>query len=156
MWTLKKGTTALRLFLIFLLKHILLDSTGEQRGLTDTVVFINNISRVHILNTHLSIKIRERRRQIHQLQDYLNSLTYPYVLAGDFNTTNLFFNDTLIDTGKEKNKEHLPTMMLHKKRLDYIFVSKDFIVTKYQVLPVKMSDHYPIIVELGFQTRALE
>lgn len=127
--------------------HILLPSTKEQRGLLDVIVLINNC-KVHTINTHLSLNSLERAQQFLKIKDYLNLLTDPFILVGDFNATIEEIDSLLIDTARRTKKEHLPTMMLYKKRIDYIFVSKDFNVLNYNVLPVKMSDHYPVVTDL--------
>ncbi len=130
--------------------HILLPSKKEQRGLLDTIVEYRQ-RKVHILNTHLGLAKEDRQEQFQYIENYLKQLTSPYILLGDFNTTQPLFTDIpLIDTAKEMSKEHQSTLMLSKKRIDYIFVSKEFKVTSYRVIPVNMSDHYPIEVEVEF------
>lgn len=128
-------------------KHILLPSSKEQRGLLDTITLINDC-KVHIINTHLSLNSLERSKQFLKIKEYINSLNEPFILLGDFNAMIEEIDDLLIDTAKRTKKEHLPTMMLYKKRIDYIFVSKDFNILNYNVLPVKMSDHYPVVADL--------
>ena len=131
-------------------KHLLLPSKKEQRGLLDTVVEYNQ-REVHILNTHLGLSKEDRLKQFQFLEDYLSQLTSPYILLGDLNTTEHLLNENnLFDAAKEMNREHQSTLMLSKKRIDYIFVSPDFKVINYRVIPVNMSDHYPIEVEVEF------
>lgn len=127
--------------------HVLLPSTKEQRGLLDTTVLINTC-KVHIINTHLSLSSPERAKQLMKIKEYINLLEDPFILLGDFNASIEEIDDLLIDTAKRTKKEHLPTMMLYKKRIDYIFVSKEFEVLNYNVFPVKMSDHYPVVADL--------
>jgi len=127
--------------------HILLPSSKEQRGLIDSTILIN-FFKVHIINTHLSLKGIERDKQLLNIKEYINSLQEPFILVGDFNASIEEVDSLLIDVAKRTKKEHLPTMMLYKKRIDYIFVSKDFNVLNYNVLPVKMSDHYPVLADL--------
>ncbi len=127
--------------------NILLPSLKEQRGLLDTIALINDCN-LHIINTHLSLNSLERAKQLLRIREYINSLNEPFILVGDFNAMIEEIDDLLIDTAKRTKKEHLPTMMLYKKRIDYIFVSKDFNILNYNVLPVKMSDHYPVVADL--------
>lgn len=128
-------------------EHILLPSGREQRGFIDTIASIAERP-VHILNTHLSLKSTERVEQLLLIKDYLSKLTEPFILLGDFNSTISEIDDYLFDVAKKTEKEHLPTMMLYNKRIDYIFVSKEFDILSYDVVPVKMSDHYPVVTEL--------
>ena len=129
-------------------KHIFLPSRNEQRGYIDTIVLIGS-RKVHIINTHLSLSNSERNIQLIQLRDYINSLDSYFILLGDFNTSLAEIDYLLTDSAKSIKKEHLPTMMLYNKRIDYIFVSKCFKVISYNVRLVKMSDHYPVVVELA-------
>lgn len=131
-------------------KHFLLPKNREQRGFIDTKILINH-EEVHILNTHLSLNSRKRTQQLNEIKKYLSFLKSPYILIGDLNTTYPDLEESnVIDAAKEMKKEHLSTLMLSKKRIDYLFVSNNFNVIDYKVLPVKMSDHYPVVVEVTF------
>ncbi|WP_084605382.1 endonuclease/exonuclease/phosphatase family protein [Tepidibacter formicigenes] len=129
-------------------KHIFLPSKIEQRGLIHTIIQIKD-KKLSVLNTHLGLSSKERAKQFNVINEYIESIEQPYILAGDLNTTNPKLNSNyLIDTGKEMNKENLSTFMLLNKRIDYIFTSKELEVLKYDVYPVYMSDHYPVFVQL--------
>lgn len=131
-------------------KHYLLPKIREQRGFLDTVVIIEN-KEVHLLNTHLGLRFQNRKLQLLKIQEYLRQLTSPFLLMGDFNTDHPEIPlDFVRDSAKEMQKEHLVTMMLSNKRIDYVFASKDFQILDYQVKPVKMSDHYPVVTEVTF------
>ncbi len=130
-------------------EHTLFPSHREQRGFINTIVEANN-GLINIINTHLSLNNTIRNKQLANLTQYVKALTEPIILMGDFNTVFAHFDDLLMDCGKEKRKEHLSTLMLSNKRIDYIFVSNHFKVINYQVVHSKMSDHYPVVVELIF------
>lgn len=129
-------------------KHILLPSTKEQRGLLDVTLLINH-QRLHAMNTHLGLSREEREKQIEKIQKYISSIEEPFLFMGDLNTAVTEWSSyQMIDTGKACQQEHLSTLLGYNKRIDYIFVSKSIKVLNYQVVPVKLSDHYPIIAEI--------
>ncbi len=128
--------------------HILLPKRREQRGLIVTKTKINQ-EIIYLINTHLSLHARTRRQQLIQLKQYVKKLHSPFILMGDFNTSFPELDELLlIDTAIQMKKEHLSTMTLSKKRIDYIFVSKHFQVIHYEIQKVRMSDHYPVVVEV--------
>jgi len=142
------GVSICTSFEIIEVNHIPLPSKKEQRGLIHTVLKVGN-KELNILNTHLGLNTNYRTKQFEKIEKYLKSINSPFILMGDFNTTNPQFNNIpMIDTAKKMNKTHLSTFMCSSKRIDYIFASKSIQVLNYNVIPVKMSDHYPVIVEM--------
>ncbi|MBF8982041.1 endonuclease/exonuclease/phosphatase family protein [Lutibacter sp. B2] len=142
------GVSIFTSFEIIEVNHIPLPSKKEQRGLIHTVLKIGN-KNLNVLNTHLGLNATTRTKQFEKIENYLKSIHSPFILMGDFNTTNPQFNTIpMIDTAKKMNKTHLSTFMCSNKRIDYIFTSKSIQLLNYNVLPVKMSDHYPVIVEM--------
>lgn len=131
-------------------RHILFDTKREPRGLIDTLVNMDS-KKLHIVNTHLSLNSTEREEQLNKIDSYLHNLKHPFIFLGDLNTTSPNLSDDLIDSGVKMGKEHQSTMVLSKKRLDYIYFSSELNVTNYDVIPVKMSDHYPVVVEFTFK-----
>lgn len=127
-------------------EHILLPSTGEQRGLLDSLISLENNKKIHLLNTHLSLKYIEREKQIAEIKSYIKNLRQPFILLGDFNTDQTKI-ENIIDSAKLMNKEHLSTLMLFNKRIDYMYLSNDLNLIDYNIKYEKMSDHYPIIIE---------
>ncbi|MBB6215031.1 endonuclease/exonuclease/phosphatase family metal-dependent hydrolase [Anaerosolibacter carboniphilus] len=128
--------------------HIPLPSTKEQRGLLDVTLLINH-QRLHVMNTHLGLSREEREKQIEKIQKYISSIKEPFLFMGDLNTAVTGWSShQMVDTGKACQQEHLSTLLCYNKRIDYIFVSKSIKVLNYQVVPVKLSDHYPIMAEI--------
>lgn len=128
--------------------HIFLPSKMERRGFTDSVVNVEGIE-IHIINTHLGLDRQMRKQQFSVIQNYIESIKCPFILMGDFNTTNPEFSDILIkDSAKLIGKENIPTFAPSNNRIDYIFISNDFKLIEYDVLKVKMSDHYPVVAKL--------
>lgn len=102
-----------------------------------------------ILNTHLGLSEKERKGQLKVIGQYLKSLKPPIILMGDFNTTDPDIDDLyLVDAAKTMKKEYLETLMNSGKRIDYIFISESIQILDYKVIPIKLSDHYPVILEV--------
>jgi len=131
--------------------QVFLPTYKEPRSLIDSQLQIYHDQQIHLLNTHLSLHKKTRKKQLNHIKAYLESLRVPFILMGDFNTPFLKLHEIfLTDAAIPLKKEHLSTMMLSKKRIDYIFVSDHFHVINYQIHPVRMSDHYPVVVEVTF------
>ena len=70
-------------------KHVYLSSTREQRGFLHTTVRVKD-KKLHIINIHLGLGNKERKKQINELQNYIKGLKKDYfVVLGDFNEGNL-------------------------------------------------------------------
>ncbi len=127
--------------------------SDEPRG--RIVLLVNkNGKDVRFINTHLGLKIDERKSQISEL---VNEKTdYTTILVGDFNehpdTENYklltqYFKDAAVNV---KNPQ--PTFPADnlKKRIDYIFLDTK---TEWEILnckniPSTASDHIPIVCEI--------
>jgi len=112
--------------------------------------------KVTLLLAHLALGPKTRAKQILELIKLVNKIKNPVILMGDFNTFG----------GKAELKElmkktHLKdNYMLDKysikltqptwhpsRRLDYVLVSPQIKVKKYEVLNYPFSDHMPLFVE---------
>jgi len=49
------------------------------------------------------------------------------------------------DSAKAKKMGSQPTMMFSKKRIDYLFYSAGIQIENFEIIHVKMSDHYPLL-----------
>ncbi|TCO80091.1 endonuclease/exonuclease/phosphatase family protein [Marinisporobacter balticus] len=135
-------------FEIMKVNFIPLPSAKEQRGLLHTVLKVGT-KELNVLNTHLGLNENKRKSQFKAIEKYIQSIHSPFILMGDFNTTIPKFNTpSMIDTAVNMKKINLPTFRVSQKRIDYVFTSKSIQVHNYQVIPVTMSDHYPVIVEM--------
>ncbi|QZY56436.1 endonuclease/exonuclease/phosphatase family protein [Crassaminicella profunda] len=142
------GVSTFTSFKILKVHYLPLPSQKEQRGLIHTVLKIGN-KKLNVLNTHLGLSVDERNKQFKIIEKYLNSLHSPSILMGDFNTTTPKFNSlTMMDTAIQMEKSFLPTFIPSEKRIDYTFTSKPIKILHYSVIPVKMSDHYPVMVDI--------
>ncbi|MFV9511418.1 endonuclease/exonuclease/phosphatase family protein [Tepidibacillus sp. LV47] len=142
------GLATFSRFPILSTSHLFLPSQKEQRGLLDTVIQVNE-RKVHILNTHLGLSYVERIQQLQRITEYIQALTSPFLLMGDFNTPSLSLDRFgCFDAALTMKKGHLPTMPFSKQRIDYIFHSANIRVIDYDVFKINLSDHYPISVQV--------
>ena len=131
-------------------KHVYLSSTREQRGFLHTTVRVKE-KKLHIINIHLGLGNKERKKQINELQNYIKGLKKDYfVVLGDFNEGNLSLDDEIIiDVAEKLNKSNILTFSTELDRIDYMFVSNNIEVKSYEVLIKNMSDHYPIVAKIS-------
>lgn len=131
-------------------KHVYLSSTKEQRGFLHTTIKVKD-KKVHIINVHLGLGDKERKKQIKELENYLKNLKNDYfIILGDFNEGNLSLNnEIIIDAAKKLDKSNILTFSTGLDRIDYMFVSRNIEVEYYEVLIKNMSDHYPIVAKIS-------
>ena len=87
--------------------------------------------------------------QLKELEDFIDGLgNEPYIIAGDFNSSDINLNNNSIDVAKKLDKSNTLTFALGLERIDYIFVSPNIKPINYRVVIKKLSDHYPIIAKL--------
>lgn len=112
--------------------------------------------RVTLLLAHLALGGSARKKQIEELIKIVNKIKNPVILMGDFNTfggpkeLNKLRKETHLKDKAKLGKHSLgftvPTW--HPlKRLDYVLVSPQIKVKKYEVLNFHFSDHMPLYVE---------
>lgn len=105
-----------------------------------------------IFLVHLSIKYRHRQQQLGDLYSLFSSCRKPMIVAGDFNAfwgdheLQLFMAATQL---MNPNKDCAPTFpsIAPRRQLDFILHSPSIRVCNFKVLPVKYSDHMPLICE---------
>jgi endonuclease/exonuclease/phosphatase family metal-dependent hydrolase len=135
----------------------------EDRGVLWVAVDVGD-TEIHVFNTHLSIREKERRLQVRTLlseQWLLHSdLNGPVLLAGDLNTSSrsrttrrigeLFRN--AVDPDLSAPLLQTWSSRLPLRRIDHIFASNQFIVSGVQVPRTRLSrvasDHLPLVVDL--------
>jgi endonuclease/exonuclease/phosphatase family metal-dependent hydrolase len=118
---------------------------------------------VQLMNTHLSVSLRERRAQVQALlgaEWVVQALQgLPLVICGDFNSSPLSavyrkLGRDLRDVqwGSARRRATWPSR-LPFWRIDHMFVSKDISVLRSSVmdeaLPRVASDHLPLVAELS-------
>lgn len=129
--------------------HILLPSLGEQRGLLQTTLKINNKC-LDIFNTHLGLNTLERIKQFNIIEKIIKEINNQFIIFGDFNTTVPILDSSLFKDASTWNnsQNNIPTLINSNKKIDYILVSKKINTLFYEVLSVSLSDHYPLIAEI--------
>ncbi len=128
------------------------------RNLQHVVIEVAGTS-VNILNHH-GHHVRQHKdgdaetlRQMKQIADYVQTLSGPVILSGDFNLApqsksleviNVLLNNLSI----EYNLKTTRTFLTHKQEVcDYIFVSDDIKVTRFETLEDIASDHQALVLE---------
>ncbi|MEE4253897.1 MAG: endonuclease/exonuclease/phosphatase family protein [Desulfuromusa sp.] len=105
---------------------------------------------------HLALGSRVRHRQLGELYNLVKTTQKPCLVAGDFNALwgeheiNLFLAATGL---KNANSGRLPTYPSNdpRRHLDFILHSKEIEVRDFQVPPVQLSDHLPLVVDFDVQ-----
>lgn len=131
-------------------ENLYLPSGREQRGLLSASINVDG-RQMDFLVTHLGLNQGERHKQIKSIMKYLETLSNPVVLLGDFNARSdaeemRLLQQKLIDTAALANKDKEATFNLPilSERIDYIFLEFDFSPRSYEVIKSRASDHYPI------------
>ena len=98
----------------------------------------------------------DRLAQSEKIKGFLDTLTTPKILCGDFNlrpdTESLeIFEDDMENLIKTYGVESTRTRFYPKseKFADYIFVSPEIQVDKFEVLPDEVSDHAALLLEFS-------
>lgn len=116
--------------------------------------------RVHILNHHghhvpdHKHGNEETLRQCQMIVDYIDTLSGPVVLCGDFNLAPnseslQLINQKLINHAKERGALTTRTILTKKTEVcDYIFTSPNLTVTDFQILDDIASDHMALTVTI--------
>lgn len=140
-----------------------LPSIGEPRGAIWMAIDIGGVE-LHVINTHLGLRRRERQAQIAALHgpDWLGSAEVhgaPTAFLGDFNATgsSALYRGIIRDWHDVQRRDGAKPRATFPSRfpvlrLDYIFVSKGICVLESSVhsdmLARMASDHLPLLATL--------
>jgi len=110
------------------------------------------MERFAVFLVHLSLKYRHRHLQLRRLHDIIAETDKPVIVAGDFNTfwgedeIYLFMKAAGL---KSANAESLPSFPSHapRRELDFILYQEGITVRKFEIPPVRFSDHLPLICD---------
>lgn len=106
----------------------------------------------------LNSAFKKRSKQIVALKRAINSSPYPVIVCGDFNDTpqsytyhqvDLLLEDSFVQKGSGFGKTY--TRGPIPFRIDYIFHSDDFKTYSFKVGENQLSDHFPVVAEIGFK-----
>lgn len=150
----KKGNLSFRVY------NVHLRSIGFQKEDYD---FIKNPAKTleedaastRRIGSRLKQAFRARSEQAKALREHSQACEIPYVIAGDFNDTPLSYAVNQVSSGllnafREKGRGWGITYNgdFPNFQIDYILASKRFNIQNYQIIKRKLSDHYPVWVDL--------
>ena len=146
----------------------LMDGTSYRfrtRGLTANKGFVvctfqwpgSEFSEVDFVVLHLDhLRHSTRARQLEEVSVALKRRKHPLILVGDFNATwqdseGLLpsFVRTMDLRVFEPDRTDLATYPGNGRRLDWIFVSEELELLRYENLPDRISDHSIVVAEVG-------
>lgn len=136
-------------------QNIPLSGQGEKRGLLKTLLCPpGRHSKFYFLCTHLGLSSADRMEQVKEILRIANTLTKPYILAGDFNAGKdsaefLPLQGEMQNTGDLITDRYV-TFPSYRPGygLDYIFASPHWRVKSCRILDSDASDHLPVLAEL--------
>ncbi|USG63838.1 endonuclease/exonuclease/phosphatase family protein [Brevibacillus ruminantium] len=142
------GNALLSRFPLHKVSILPLPSRKEKRTLLQASISYQHLP-VHIWVTHCSLNQASRWEQLRLISELACKRSEePLVLMGDFNMTNAIFPHLLADCAHARQLGHIPTIPSFRRRIDYIFASSQWRVHHYETLPVKWSDHLPVLTDL--------
>ncbi len=128
------------------------------RNLQHVIVEVNG-KQLHILNHH-GHHVREHKngnddtlRQMKQIADYIDTLSGPLLLAGDFNlapdsVSLALINKRLINLPVAYGLATTRTQLTHKQEIcDYIFINEAIKADDFRALEDLASDHQALVIE---------
>jgi endonuclease/exonuclease/phosphatase family metal-dependent hydrolase len=143
----------------------------EPRGAVWAAITIGG-SELQVINTHLGLVTRERRKQIDCLlsKDWLGHADCrdPVMLVGDFNMQprsrnyRKLIGRRLRDAHRSRNKHYQATFPARfpTLRIDYAFVGPGIHVTHVDTVRTPLariaSDHLPLVVDLEVESAAVQ
>lgn len=129
-------------------ENLKLKTNGENRYLSISKIDFNGRT-INLLTTQLALGKVSRVREILQIAEYIKNLKEPIILTGDLNTSDESELEIISQSGLKRleTTKTFPSWK-PKRRIDYIFYSKEFDVMNYYVIDdLKISDHLPILAE---------
>lgn len=125
---------------------------SEQRSLLHTVINIQDFN-TNVLLTHLEYNNKDvRTKQLEYIKDYIQHLSGPIILMGDFNLESPSELDVLTNKLNVIYGLSSPvTFPSDNITLDYILYSKELELVSYNVDEKNYSDHYPVLATFSFK-----
>jgi len=134
-----------------------LPSELEQRSVALAQIDIQGI-KVNFATTHLGLSVTDRIQQANAIQELLDQINGPLIVAGDFNAgimdpAVMSFRENFLDLQEQTGMAGMGTFRLKNEkigeRIDYIFSSFDLQLNKIEVLDNLVSDHLPVVAEIS-------
>lgn len=130
---------------------------GEPRTLLEATIRIDGAT-ISFYATHLTtwgrLNSKIRAEQLRCLARQVRASRYPYILAGDFNTSP---RSPEMEAFRRENAAQLasraigPTFPRWNEQIDYIFTDYGWEVRASRTWPVAISDHLPVTAELMWE-----
>lgn len=102
----------------------------------------------------------ERSQQVIKVKQHAAQCPYPYIIAGDFNDTPGSYAINKMGKGlqnafRKKGTGYAVTYNggLPDFQIDYVFATNEFDILNYKVIREKLSDHYPVRVNMHLNTK---
>src|SRR5271165_2994502 len=114
---------------------------------------------VAIFLVHLSLKFRHRQYQLRYLYDLVRQTRKPVIVAGDFNTywgdheIYLFMQAAGLANANARGLPSYPSSS-PRKELDFILHSSQIEINRFEIPPIQLSDHLPLICDFTILERA--
>lgn len=105
-----------------------------------------------IFLVHLSLGFRKRQNQLTDLQSLVRNAEKPVVVAGDFNVLwgvrelEVFLSVTGLENVNRQGRPSHPSRA-PRRQLDFILCSPQIQTLDFQILPIALSDHAPLIFD---------
>jgi endonuclease/exonuclease/phosphatase family metal-dependent hydrolase len=132
-----------------------------ERSLIEELTSSEENQKIDEIKT-LSMSLRQgfirRALQAQVVKSYIDRSPYPVIVLGDFNDTPVSYsyrkirkglNDSFVKSGYGAGFTYLGNYP--PNRIDYILYDNKLISTKFDILKVKYSDHYPILASFRKQ-----
>ncbi|MGH1335586.1 MAG: endonuclease/exonuclease/phosphatase family protein [Aureispira sp.] len=109
------------------------------------------------INNKLKHAFLQREKQVNFISQHIRESPYPVIVCGDMNDTPSSYaygqlSNHLQDAFRQRGVGFGSTYagILPLLRIDYIFTSSKAVIERFEVLPYRVSDHYPIYAQLSF------
>jgi len=113
------------------------------------------ISELKSLYSRLRAGFKRRAVQAQVVEHYIKSSPYPVIVAGDFNDTPVSYSyrkirkglkDSFVESGSGAGFTYRGNYP--PNRIDYILYDRSLECPSFEILRIKLSDHYPVIAWL--------
>jgi len=152
----KKGDFVFRVYCVHL-QSIRFDDNDHQY-LKNMAGGSLKVHGLHAIYSKLKQAFIQRGFQVALVKKNMSECPYPYVIAGDFNDTPNSYAVTQINKGLKnafiENGSGLGLTYFGDFpgfQIDYILTSLQFNINNYQIINVKLSDHYPVMSDLSIK-----
>lgn len=132
-------------------------SKRENRSAILSKINISEEQSIFVINTHLGLNEEERIEAIKEIYERLSQIEEPVILMGDLNSLPIKKEYEIWDSFLTKSNVGDPIQTYYSRdwQIDYIFHSKEFVVSQTNVLKSDASDHYPVSAVLSLQNNSL-